>query len=198
MRRAKNVYLGAGVFCSLLTSCVEVYPKETIGLLGGYQTPKKNILIMAYPMQQAKRKKYSVEIADRKTQDRTLRIFNSLGIEFYGFYHSHIDSMARPSQTDLLSTVEEILRLKKKSSMLELIINIKRKKYKRKQRPDFQIHDHLKSSGTFDGFLIAPQNRYDFKFTGEWVEAAPIDYELAANRYKANLMLIESEVNKNW
>jgi len=198
MRRAKNVYLGAGVFCSLLTSCVEVYPKETIGLLGGYQTRKRNILIMAYPMQIAKRAKHSVEIVNRKAQDCTINLFKSFGIEFYGFYHSHINVIARPSQTDLLSTVEEILRLKDKISMLELIININRKKYKRKQKSDFQIHDHLSSSGTFDGFLITPFHRYDFKFTGEWVEAAPIDYELAANRYKANLMLIESEVNKYW
>jgi proteasome lid subunit RPN8/RPN11 len=198
MRRTKNVHLGAGVFCSLLTSCVEVYPKETIGLLGGYQTSRRNVLIMAYPMQQAKRSKYSVEIMNRKVQDRTLRIFNSLGIEFYGFYHSHIDAGARPSQTDLLSTVEEILRLKKKTSMLELIMNIKRKKYKRKQQPDFQIKDHLESTGTFEGYLITPFYRYDFKYAAEWVEAAPIDYEMAANRYKANLMLIESEVNKYW
>jgi proteasome lid subunit RPN8/RPN11 len=190
--------MSAGVFSSILTSCIEVYPRETIGLLGGYPTKRRNILVMAYPVQLAKRRRNEVQILNRKNQDRTLRIFKSLGIQFYGFYHSHSNGIAKPSEQDLLATVEEILRLKKKMSLLEIVIQIHRKKYKRKQRPNFWISQSGRGGGAFTGSLIAPRNRYDFIFVGEWVEVAPLDYEVVPNRYQAKMRLIESEVNKGW
>jgi proteasome lid subunit RPN8/RPN11 len=186
--------MGFGVFSSILTSCIEVFPKETIGLLGGYPTQRRNILVMANPVQLAKRGRHSVEILNRKNQERTMKIFKSLGIEFYGFYHSHSDGLAQPSQGDLISTLEEILWMKKRKCLLEIIIQIRRRKYQRKQRHDFKIQQHLSTGSSFEGYLIAPNNRYDFKFVAEWVEVAPIKYALVPNRYQANLMMIKSEI----
>lgn len=191
--------MGLGVFSNILVSCTEVYPRETIGLLGGYSMRRKHKLVMAYPLQKAKRKTGSVTISDRKSYRRTLRIMNSLGIEFYGFYHSHPDVIAKPSEEDLFTSVEKILSLGKEKKLLEIIIEIKRRKYKRKQKSDFNIHEiETKGGGIFEGYLIEPMNRFDYKIVGEWVEASYLYYDISPNRYKVNLNILEKDVARTW
>ena len=199
MHHHMDVFMGLGVIANILTSCIEVYPKETIGLLGGYRTSKRNRLVMAYPLQKVSRKKNAVTIMDRKSYRRTLRIMEPMGIEFYGFYHSHPDFVAQPSEHDILSSVEEILSLNREHKMLEIIIGIKRKKYKRKQRSDFMLRElSTKGGRVFDGYLIEPRNRFDFQIVGEWVEISQLYYEVAPNRYKVNLSILERDVRRAW
>lgn len=191
--------MGLGVVANILSSCIEVYPKETIGLLGGYHTTRRHKLVMAYPLQKVERKKSAVTILDRKSYRRNLRILEPLGVEFYGFYHSHPDGAAKPSESDILTSVEEILSLGKDKKLMEIIIEIRRKKYKRKQKSDFILREYdTPEGGILDGYLIEPSNRFDFKIVGEWVEISQLYYEVTPNRYQVNLNILEKDVAKRW
>ena len=79
------------------------YPYECCGLLLGRYEPDAKVVTETYPIsnareESAKRNRFLIEPAELMRGEKYAR---SKALEVVGFYHSHPDSPARPSQYDL-------------------------------------------------------------------------------------------------
>lgn len=78
------------------------YPEEGCGLLLGEVSPEQNRVVAAWPVvnreAEGRERRYSLAPADYLAADREAR---RQGLDVVGFYHSHPDHPARPSETDL-------------------------------------------------------------------------------------------------
>jgi len=82
---------------------VRDYPYECCGLLLGRYEPDAKVVTETYPIsnareESAKRNRFLIEPAELMRGEKYAR---SKALEVVGFYHSHPDSPARPSQYDL-------------------------------------------------------------------------------------------------
>ena len=82
---------------------VKDYPYECCGLLLGHYDPEGKVVTETYSIsnareESAKRNRFLIEPEELMRGERYAR---SKNIEVVGFYHSHPDSPARPSQYDL-------------------------------------------------------------------------------------------------
>ena len=82
---------------------VRDYPYECCGLLLGRYEPEGKVVTETYPIsnareESAKRNRFLIEPQELMRGERTAR---ERGLEVVGFYHSHPDSPAVPSQYDL-------------------------------------------------------------------------------------------------
>jgi proteasome lid subunit RPN8/RPN11 len=191
----KDLFMGVGEFSNILTSCIEVYPRETIGLLAGEITSRRIILKLAYPVQMARRRKSYIILKSEKNFRRTIRILDSLGLEFFGFYHSHPEGKAIPSETDLIHSIDQLIEFEEKRPLLELIVEIKQKKYRRKHKKDFEVWG---DDNIFEGWIKDTFSRFDYKFVGHWIEISELEYGIVPNIYSASLNFLEGEVRETW
>jgi proteasome lid subunit RPN8/RPN11 len=88
-KKIKTAVLEEDAFVALLTSALEVYDKETYGLLIGYSIKDKIKIKNAIPCQNAVRKKNEVYI--RPSHETKIRFFlgNLTGHKIIGDFHSH-------------------------------------------------------------------------------------------------------------
>jgi proteasome lid subunit RPN8/RPN11 len=139
----ESVIIDPGGFSSLILSAVEVYSKETTGLLVGKHDKKfvkgrltPCVVVQgAYPLQTAWRGFTSVMVGNKRAFVRARRTLDNLGFELLGEYHSHPGASARLTSYDvdyirdqLSERDKKTLKLEKKQ-WLELIIGIKSRTY---------------------------------------------------------------------
>lgn len=95
------VDLERGVFEVIATSSVEVYPKESIGLIFGTKILNGYRCSVAIPLQEAERDVFGVSW-DLLHQERIKKaVFSMMGYKFLGIYHSHTDTAAVLSKEDV-------------------------------------------------------------------------------------------------
>jgi proteasome lid subunit RPN8/RPN11 len=187
----RSIILEAGCFSNLIISAVEVYSKETTGLLIGKHDRRfirgrlTNCVTAqaAYPLQTAWRGFTSVMIGSKRAFRRARRTLSHLGFELLGEYHSHPMSSARLSIDDedyirdqISERDEEELKHAKKL-WLELIIGIKKKNYTKahemgwfpKRRPR-----HQKTRKVAGVLKTTPKIGYDIEIMGYWIDLEKI------------------------
>jgi proteasome lid subunit RPN8/RPN11 len=89
MKKAPEIFLSPTAFLGMSVAAVEVYPKETVGILIGIRGGDKIWVEYAVPIQTAKRDEDSVSWK-RHVEDRIKRFMTgSTNLEIVGSFHSH-------------------------------------------------------------------------------------------------------------
>jgi proteasome lid subunit RPN8/RPN11 len=93
-----GTHLGAGVDAAIRRHGEETYPHECCGALVGAADHVTHAVALPNTTEEGPRRRFLVRPADyRLAEQRAV----DLGGELLGFYHSHPDHPARPSQFDL-------------------------------------------------------------------------------------------------
>ena len=189
----RDVFIEEDSFKTLIASAIEVYSRETNGvLLGGNSTReingkrKKVISIQdVYPIQTAKRMRAEVYHGNIEAIKRYLRATCSLRTDIVGGFHSH----PHPFESNILSEgdiefireeIKVMSRLGQKKvekGWLELLMSITKKDYKRPGLSKWYTISHLKKINcrvrtqkklgyevTVSAFWIYPKKIEDGKF----------------------------------
>ncbi|MCK5548728.1 MAG: Mov34/MPN/PAD-1 family protein [Thermoplasmata archaeon] len=188
----RSVILEAGCFTALIASAVEVYSKETTGMLIGKRDRRfirgklTDCVVVqgAYPLQTARKGFGTVMIDNLKAFRRVRRTINYLGFEFIGEYHSHPGSYARLTMVDEEYIRDSIKEINSKVEMklldkqwLELIVGIVKKKYKRQQKMGWYPRKRKLRQRTkkIRGTLkTKPRTGYDIEILGYWIDLKKI------------------------
>jgi len=114
-----DVWMDRWSLKSLVASAVEVYPRETMGLLWGVirrrklDGRKRRILSIkfAYPIQTARRKFTNVDWGNETAKRRLRDVMSSIRVGIVGEFHSHTKAgaVAQPSISDLRYYLRESL-----------------------------------------------------------------------------------------
>ncbi len=101
-----DVWVNRWVLKLLVSSAVEVYPRETMGLLWGVKEYKKlsrkrkRVLSVkaVYPIQTARRTLTSVDWGNKSAKIRLLNTLRSIRVGIIGEFHSHtkVGAVAQP------------------------------------------------------------------------------------------------------
>ncbi len=149
--KLERVFIERDCLEVILASAIEVFPRETNGLLMGGRLVKKvrgrNIRIftlrMAYPVQTAERKPSYVEHGNISAVERLLKSLCAMGKEIAGGYHSHPEPKAhtRLTRSDADFIGDEIKRYRDCKGFrgyrrwVELVVSIKKRGYENQVRP---------------------------------------------------------------
>lgn len=144
----QEVVIDPRCFFSLITSSLEVYNRETTGLIIGnfrerqLKGRRRKVIVLeaAYPFQTAKRKPTWVDIGNFEAFQRARSSLHSMNFSMVGEFHSHPNRPVKLSDADvryIRERVEEIYD--NGNSMLnhhwlELVISVKKREYVRPQR----------------------------------------------------------------
>jgi len=169
---------------SLIASAIEVYPRETTGLLIGKvanrKIEKKNqtmaILQVAYPIQTASRKFSEVNPLENKSA--FLRTFSSVvvvpGLHLLGEYHSHPDKLAKLSNDDIgyiADRLDDIYKqgefLLESSRWLEIVLRIVKKEYRTPKDPGWSYSDYNQKARCV--VRISANKGFDVTFGAFWI-----------------------------
>ena len=90
--------LGAGVARAIRAHGEETYPHECCGALVGKDGEVTAAVPLANTTEEGPRRRFLVRPSDYREAEKRA---GELGAELLGFYHSHPDHPARPSQYDL-------------------------------------------------------------------------------------------------
>ena len=179
-----DVWIRSSRARSLLTSAIEVYNKETDGILTGKQVlreirgRKKTVMYVenAYPFQTAKRKPSEVYHGNISAFKRVMNSLTSADIEFIGGYHSHPFPYkgVKLSSPDIEFIKEELDFIRKsrhfstQTKWLEILICIKRRRYVRKQKTGWKFS----RAGKRIRFLltITPYTAYHIILAAFWID----------------------------
>jgi proteasome lid subunit RPN8/RPN11 len=179
----KKIFVTRNCFINLVTSTLEVSPRETTGLLIGKiakrKIQKKNfkmvILEAAYPIQTAKRR--SGDVFPLKNKSAFLRAFNSVvsipSFHVVGEYHSHPD-VAELSDDDLLyvrDRFDDIYKqgelLLEPSRWLEIVIRRTEKNYSTKVDPGWTYSDYNRKARCV--VRTTSRKGFDLTFGAFWI-----------------------------
>jgi len=92
------IALGSGVDASIRQHGIETYPNECCGALIGRDGVVGSTYALPNTTEEGPRRRFLVRPQDYKDAERRAK---EAGGELLGFYHSHPDHPARPSQYDL-------------------------------------------------------------------------------------------------
>ena len=95
---SSQLTIGARVDEAIRAHGDETYPHECCGALIGRDGAVAEILALANTTEEGPRRRFLVRPSDYREAERRA---TELGAELLGFYHSHPDHPARPSQYDL-------------------------------------------------------------------------------------------------
>jgi proteasome lid subunit RPN8/RPN11 len=98
MGTTTGLRLAAGVADAIRRHGMETYPHECCGALYGRDGEVARTLALPNTTEEGPRRRFLVRPDDYRTAEQQAR---ALGLELAGFYHSHPDHPARPSQYDL-------------------------------------------------------------------------------------------------
>jgi len=196
----KKVCLSYGCFANLVTSCVEVYDKEALGLVCGRITPMRVVLHTSYPFQEVKRWKGKTEIKDIKRYIDSINTIEDLNLEVIGYYHSHPKGVAIPSEEDIRSSIAThyILGLSEEEKLLEILVEINKKKFKkysRRERLWFGL-DEPSQSQSIGGDIRFGRSGYRFEIVGYWIGPKYLRYHVDRDVTMADLDILESDLKK--
>jgi len=111
-----EIFLSDKAFLSIILSCVEVYRKECLGVLLGYNTRGRIFVEYAIPFQSAKRRSDEV-IPNWRRELKVIEILpKMIHLQKLGYYHSHPEDeeflgIAKLSKDDKNSITEEEVEL---------------------------------------------------------------------------------------
>ena len=156
----RDVFIENRAFKTLITSAIEVYNRETNGVMLGRNTTRgikdektKVVSIKeVYPFQTEERKPSEVVHGNIAAFKRVLRTISSFESEIVGGYHSHPHpyQTIRLSRADIDSIREDIEAMIKagqervKNGWIEVLLSIKRKDYARPKGREWYICDYVK------------------------------------------------------
>lgn len=92
------LHLNAGVYDAIRSHGAETYPSECCGALIGESGRVVHLHRLPNTTEEGPRRRFLVRPSDYRDAERRA---TELGAELLGFYHSHPDHPARPSQYDL-------------------------------------------------------------------------------------------------
>lgn len=142
----RPVFIEKRPFKTIIASAIEVYSRETNGILLGRNATrnidgvKKKVLSVknAYPIQTESRKRSEVSHGNIAAFNRFLRAMRSLKSEIIGGYHSH----PHPYESNVLSggdvdfvkdEVKEMIKMGQKhikKGWIEILLSMKKKNYR--------------------------------------------------------------------
>jgi proteasome lid subunit RPN8/RPN11 len=93
-----SLTVSAGVDAAIRAHGRETYPHECCGALVGRNGIVTDVLALPNTTEEGPRRRFLVRPSDYREAERRA---SELGAELLGFYHSHPDHPARPSQYDL-------------------------------------------------------------------------------------------------
>ena len=148
----ESVELSRSCYYTMLRSIVETLPRESTGDLLGRKLNEHFICVNSYPIQTANRKPKSVVYNDEKAVKRVRnlnRIVNSLGglgTYLLGGYHSHVqrkdETIERILSHNDIKHASQELNEQKKHYWIEIILNIKEKKYQEQNQTGEFVTEH--------------------------------------------------------
>src|SRR3989441_2940725 len=94
----RRLTLGSGVEAAIRAHGQETYPHECCGALVGREGHVSAVVALPNTTEEGPRRRFLVRPSDYREAERRA---TELGAELLGFYHSHPDHPARPSQYDL-------------------------------------------------------------------------------------------------
>jgi len=95
---SRRLTIGAAVDAAIRAHGQETYPHECCGALVGRDDRVTAIVALPNTTEEGPRRRFLVRPSDYRDAERRA---SALGAELLGFYHSHPDHPARPSQYDL-------------------------------------------------------------------------------------------------
>ncbi len=149
--KQERVFIERDCLEVILASAIEVFPRETNGLLMGGRLVKKVrgrsigifTLRMSYPVQTAERKPSYVEHGNIAAVERLLKSLCAMGKNIAGGYHSHPEPRphTRLTKSDMDFIGDEMKRYRDCKGFrgwrkwIELVISVKKRGYKKRVRP---------------------------------------------------------------
>ena len=94
----ERLTLQAGIAEAIRRHGMETYPNECCGALIGGESVVQHVSPLANTTEEGPRRRFLVRPSDYRMAEARAR---DIGAELLGFYHSHPDHPARPSQYDL-------------------------------------------------------------------------------------------------
>lgn len=125
----RNLTLGERAFISMVTSCVEVYKKESFGVLLGKMHKKHYMVIDTINYQSAKRGYVEVTVSDAKVKRMNYVLGCIADFRVIGDFHSHPDGPDHLSETDYEELAEGgtpltvLVVVKKSSKIKDWVVN---------------------------------------------------------------------------
>lgn len=179
----RPVMVDPACFLSLVNSAVEVYNRETTGLLVGAErvralrgrrTPVVAVEA-AVPFQTAMRNVTWVQSGNHEAVRRARDAPGSLGYRVLGEFHSHTNNEHGLSRADVDYAREALRRMNGHAPKrwLELVVAIKRKEYGRPRRPGWTWRDYARKAGCT--VVLTPRTGFDLTIAGYWIAPAEGD-----------------------
>jgi len=140
-----SVYIKERAFFAIILSVVEVYRRETLGLLLGYRGENKFFVEYAIPSQTAERE-FSWTEPKMRAVARMTKIIENMSIEIIGDYHSHTDF--RGDRGRAIPSGEDVADMRSGNVHIIVAVNPKLKSKKWRQNNDGTI------SGTISDYHI--------------------------------------------
>lgn len=172
------VLVDPGAFVALVNSAVEVFNRETTGLLVGTERVrtlggrKRKVVALeaAYPLQTAYRSVTWVEHGNRRAAHRARNAVDSLGFRILGEYHSHTNNEQGLSRADVEYAAQALQRLNGHAPKrwLELVLGMRRKDYRSPRPPGFTWREYARKVGCT--VVVAPRSGFDVTIAGYWIQ----------------------------
>lgn len=174
---APPLLVDSACFLSLVNSALEVYNRETTGILVGAERwrtidgrrRKVMALEAAYPLQTAARSVTWVEHGNHSATHRARSAVDSLGFRILGEYHSHTNNEHGLSAADVDYAREALRRMNGSApkAWLELVLGLRRKDYASPHRPGFTWREYPRKVGCT--VVVSPRTGFDVTIAGYWI-----------------------------
>jgi proteasome lid subunit RPN8/RPN11 len=171
------VMVDPACFLSLVNSAVEVYNRETTGMLVGservrvLQGRRRRVVALdaAMPFQTASRSVTWVEPSNHSAVHRARAAPGSLGFRVLGEYHSHTNNENGLSRADVDYALEALRRMNGHApkQWLELVLGMRRKEYGRPREPGWTWRDYRRKAGCT--VVLSPRAGFDITIAGYWI-----------------------------
>ncbi|UCH89800.1 MAG: Mov34/MPN/PAD-1 family protein [Thermoplasmata archaeon] len=179
----QEVIIDPRCFFALITSSLEVYNRETTGLLvGNFRMRKMNgsrkrkkviVLEAAYPFQTAKRKPTWVDIGNFEAFQRARASLHSLNFSMVGEFHSHPNRSISLSDADVRYIRERVQEIYYNGNSmlnhhwLELVISVRKREYSQPQKTGWTWRKYKNKLSCI--IKTNPYLGYKFTLAGFWV-----------------------------
>jgi proteasome lid subunit RPN8/RPN11 len=178
------VVMERSCFLGIIMAAMEVYSRETIGLLVGRNARRFIrgsltdcvLLEEAYPLQTAKRAFSFVMVKNKKAFNRARKTAAAYGFSVLGEFHSHPKRKPVLTTSDKRYIREEIINPERRelklvgNRWLELVVGISRRSYKRAQRTGWFPKKGSRAPGTVKGILRTnPRSGFEISIKAWWV-----------------------------
>jgi hypothetical protein len=180
----RAVFVERSCFLGMVMAAMEVYSKETTGLIVGRNTKRFIsgslsdcvVLEEAYPLQTAKRAFNFVMVGNTRAFDRARETAAAYGVSILGEFHSHPDREPVLTPGDKRYIREQIIKPEKRelrlagNRWLELVIGISKKRYERPHRIGWFPARRTTKAGIINGTLKTdPLVGFDIRIRAYWV-----------------------------